>query len=100
MYVKCVVVVRPFRGQKMYVSNVVQPVTDYNQITYHLLNVFLAHAQRTKGFLPKADQQNANANQNQPIIGQHRGGMNVNTFTTNVTSTSNDPKTKVKSKTK
>mmetsp|Transcript_21329 Transcript_21329/g.18469 ORF Transcript_21329/g.18469 Transcript_21329/m.18469 type:complete len:148 (-) Transcript_21329:1999-2442(-) len=58
MYVKCVVVVRPFKNQKMYVSNVIQPVTDYNQVTYHFLNCFLAHAQRVKGALPKPDPTN------------------------------------------
>jgi len=60
MYIKSVVVVRPFKGQKMYVSNAVQPVSDYNQITYHLLSVMLAHAQRTKGSLNKTDQSKTN----------------------------------------
>jgi hypothetical protein len=73
MYVKAVVVVKPFKGQKTYVSSVIQPVNDYNQISYHLLSVMLAHAQRTKGPLPKPDQ--SGGQQNNQTSGNN-GGFN------------------------
>lgn len=71
MYVKAVVVVKPFKGQKMYASSVIQPVTDYNQISYHSLSVMLAHAQRVKGPLPKPEQ---NAGGQQSTNNYNAGG--------------------------
>jgi len=65
MYVKVVVVVRPFKTQKMFISNLVQPVSDFNQVSYHLLSAFLASAYRTKGPLDKQDPTEQKQNQNQ-----------------------------------
>ena len=66
MYVKCVLVVRPFKQQKMYVSNLLQAVADYNQVSYHMLSVFLAQAQRQKGSLVKPDM-NAGQKKSAPV---------------------------------
>jgi len=80
MYVKAVVVVRPFRQQKSFIATSLQHVTDYNQISYHLLSIFLASAYRKKGPLPKPDpnitsnQGNANQGGTQQGGFQQQGG--------------------------
>ncbi len=74
MYVKAVVVLKPFKGQKMFVSSVIQPVVDYNQISYHLLSVMLSHSQRNKGSLPKPEQ-----NAGGQATNNNAGGNNINT---------------------
>jgi len=70
MYIKAVVVVKPFKAQKIFVSNMLQTVTDFNQVSYHFLSTFLASAYRVKGPLPKPDpnfgsNNNQNSTQNQ-----------------------------------
>ena len=69
MYLKAVVMVKPFKAQKMFVSNMLQTVTDYNQVSYHFLSTFLAAAYRLKGPLPKADPNfQSNTTQQQNVI--------------------------------
>jgi len=70
IYIRAMVSIRPFKGSKNYMCTKVQEVTDYNQVTYHMLNVFLARAQRTKGYLnngpaPDATESNVLVDTNQ-----------------------------------
>mmetsp|Transcript_17371 Transcript_17371/g.19800 ORF Transcript_17371/g.19800 Transcript_17371/m.19800 type:complete len:286 (+) Transcript_17371:41-898(+) len=60
MYLKAVVSIRPFKTKKIYVSTSMEEVTDYNQITYFMLNCFVAHAQRTQGYIQLPDDKENN----------------------------------------
>lgn len=60
MYLKAVVAVRPFKNSKMYVSTNLEEVKDFNQISYFFLNTFVAHAQRTQGYLQAPEENKDN----------------------------------------
>jgi len=48
-YVRVYGHMRNFQGKKNVVAFTVRPVTDYNEITYHLLETIFVHLHRTKG---------------------------------------------------
>ncbi len=52
------VLARPLRNQKLWVTNNLQTVQDYNEITCHFLTTFVNQAARKKGFLDKPDPTN------------------------------------------
>lgn len=60
MYLKAVVSIKTFKAKKIYVSTALEEVLDYNQITYFMLNCFVAHAQRTQGYIQMPDEKENN----------------------------------------
>jgi len=65
MYVRVMVRMNAFKGKQNFMCIKVQPVEDFNQITYHLLQCFVARAQRTKGYLPNQEKENIPGSQNE-----------------------------------
>ena len=51
MYVKTLATLRFYHGKNLMMLYAINPVTDYNEVTNHFLNVFLNHCIRTKGYI-------------------------------------------------
>ncbi len=49
MYVKAIGNIKTFNNQKSVTAFSVQPVTDFNEITYHISEVMVAHLAATRG---------------------------------------------------
>lgn len=65
VYLKAIITVKNFQGKKINIIMNAEEVTDFNQITYHLLSCFLTHVKRTKKdvvIIPEEEKQT-----NQPV---------------------------------
>ena len=74
MYVKVYGTIRVFKEEKAIVGNHIKKVEKFDEVTNHLLQVFVAHQIRTNGVLTKTDlRANPEADFNKPNSGMMGG---------------------------
>lgn len=49
MYVRVIGNLRSFQGQLSFMAHRINPITDFNEVTYHFLEVIYVHIQNTRG---------------------------------------------------
>jgi replication factor A2 len=82
MYVRCIGTVKPFAGQKQITSFKVEPITDYNEITYHILDTIRNHLCAKHGPLTAKAAPGGNLNE---AAGNLNGGSNMGQYSASYT---------------
>lgn len=72
MYVKVYGTIRVFKEEKAIVGTHIKPIEKFDEVTNHLLQVFVAHSIRKKGVLSSAALMGQ-----QGVVSQQRGGAAV-----------------------